>query len=58
MPDELTDAIEAFAAMIREHEDCIHRQVGRCVYCADHQVRLYEGYVRVGHNDRVKAARE
>lgn len=26
-----------------EHESCSWRQIGLCVYCADHGVRLYQG---------------
>lgn len=28
---------------ITEHRDCAWEQIGPCVYCADHDVRLYQG---------------
>lgn len=34
---------ELAAATLAEHEPCAWRQVGACVYCTDHGVRLYQG---------------
>ena len=31
------------AALLVEHGECPWRQVGPCVYCTDHDVRLYQG---------------
>jgi hypothetical protein len=30
-------------SMLAEHEDCRWEQVGPCVYCVDHNLRLYQG---------------
>lgn len=31
-----------------KHEPCAWEQVGPCVYCSDHSVRLYEGTLPEG----------
>jgi hypothetical protein len=36
-------AVAAFNAGLAEHEGCAWAQVGPCVYCTDHHVRLYQG---------------
>jgi len=36
-------ALDAFQAEIARHADCPWKQVGPCVYCTDHDVRLYQG---------------
>ena len=36
MADDLT-------ALLREHDDCTWQQVGPCVWCTDHGLRLYQG---------------
>jgi len=33
----------AFAQMLNSHQSCTWEQVGPCVYCTDHDVRLYQG---------------
>lgn len=31
------------ATLLLEHDGCTWRQVGPCVWCADHRIRLYQG---------------
>lgn len=38
--DEVTAALHQ---MLTEHAPCVWKQVGPCVYCIDHNIRLYEG---------------
>lgn len=42
-PEAVIAAFEAWASALNVHENCVWKQVGRCVYCADHDVRLYQG---------------
>lgn len=37
------EALESFRALIAAHADCSWVQVGLCVYCGDHSIRLYQG---------------
>lgn len=40
---EPLDFLDEFERMLERHEPCQWEQVGPCVYCADHKVRLYNG---------------
>jgi len=42
-------AVEAFFAEIAEHDDHAWQQVGRCVYCHDCGLRLYQGTMPKSH---------
>ena len=41
--DRLLDAAEAIIENKAAHGGCSWRQVGPCVYCNDHDIRLYQG---------------
>lgn len=36
-------AATAFVSLLEEHQGCTWEQVGACVYCSDHDLRLYQG---------------
>ena len=42
-PLTVADIYQSFTVLLYEHADCKWSQVGRCVYCDDHGVRLYQG---------------
>jgi hypothetical protein len=35
--------MSALNELLTAHEPCAWEQIGPCVYCADHDVRLYQG---------------
>ena len=41
--EELSAAIRALDEIFRQHDKCEWGQVGPCVYCKSHGVRLYQG---------------
>ena len=41
----IMDTVQAFFEEIDSHQDHTWKQVGRCVYCADCKVRLYQGKI-------------
>ena len=44
----LDDAVKAFMENLGGHDDCPWEQVGPCVYCTTHNVRLYQGTLPEG----------
>jgi hypothetical protein len=45
-PDKI---LAAFEASLRAHDEHTWEQIGRCVYCADCQTRLYQGRIPTSH---------
>ena len=43
--DIIQAALESFNELLELHEAHTWEQVGRCVYCADCQERLYQGWL-------------
>jgi len=37
------DFVRRLSQLLKDHEPCEWRQVGPCVYCSQHHVRLYQG---------------
>jgi hypothetical protein len=51
-------AVEAMFEETLKHEDCEWEQVGRCVYCNDHGIRLYQGTIPKDHAKRYVRGRQ
>jgi len=54
---EAMQALEKLAAFLAEHEPHRWEEVGPCVYCADCNMRLYQGSLP-DHKDPSRAARQ
>lgn len=55
MPDRpltIEDIMEALPW--RGHEDHLWEQVGRCVYCVDCELRLYQGRIPLDHTKAIE----
>lgn len=54
----IQDAWKAFDDMLASHEGHQWKQIGRCVYCHDCDVRLYQGTIPRGQLQHRQVPRE
>ena len=62
--EAVVKALESLDRLIDEHQDCTWEQIGRCVYCADHNdprgraIKLYQGRIPPSHTKVKKTAKQ